>query len=75
MRAANLIVGVKAFHGNPYDGHNLQSQLEQVAILMQDKHYHPDTAFVDLGYRGVHADNPSVGIVHSGTSVRQNQAR
>jgi transposase, IS5 family len=32
----NLIVGAKAFHGNPYDGHTLNEQLEQATILMQD---------------------------------------
>jgi IS5 family transposase len=32
----NLIVGAKAFHGNPCDGHTLNAQLEQAAILMQD---------------------------------------
>lgn len=66
----NLIVGAKAFHGNPYDGHTLQAQLEQASILMQDTHHQPATAFVDLGYRGVDADNPSVRIVHRGKSKR-----
>jgi IS5 family transposase len=32
----NLIVGARAFHGNPYDGHTLNEQLEQATILMQD---------------------------------------
>src|SRR5690606_33252281 len=32
----NLIVGARAFHRNPYDGHTLSSQLEQATILMQD---------------------------------------
>jgi len=30
----------------------------------------PTTAFVDLGYRGVDADNPNVYIVHRGKSKR-----
>ena len=66
----NLIVGAKAFHGNPYDGHTLQAQLEQATILMQDSAVLPTTAFVDLGYRGVDADNPDVRIVHRGKSKR-----
>lgn len=66
----NLIVGAKSFHGNPYDGHTLNEQLEQAAILMQDSAVKPATAFVDLGYRGVDADNPDVHIVHRGKSKR-----
>ena len=47
----NLIVGAKAFHGNPYDGHTLAEQLEQATILMQACQAKPQTAFIDLGYR------------------------
>nr|WP_315859866.1 IS5 family transposase [Mesopusillimonas faecipullorum] len=66
----NLIVGARAFHGNPYDGHTLREQLEQATILMQDSDAKPATAFVDLGYRGVDADNPDVHIVHRGKAKR-----
>lgn len=66
----NLIVGARAFHGNPYDGHTLNEQLEQATILMQDSAVKPVTAFVDLGYRGVDADNPDVHIVHRGKAKR-----
>ena len=66
----NLIVGARAFHGNPYDGHTLTEQLEQAMILMQDSAVKPATAFVDLGYRGVDADNPDVHIVHRGKTKR-----
>lgn len=66
----NLIVGARAFHGNPYDGHTLNEQLEQATILMQDSRAKPATAFVDLGYRGVDADNPEVHIVHRGKVKR-----
>lgn len=66
----NLIVGARAFHGNPYDGHTLREQLEQAAILMQDIRTTPATAFVDLGYRGVDGDNPDVHIVHRGKAKR-----
>ena len=66
----NLIVGARAFHGNPYDGHTLNEQLAQATILMQDSAAKPATAFVDLGYRGVDADNPDVHIVHRGKTKR-----
>jgi IS5 family transposase len=62
----NLIVGARAFTGNPYDGHTLWEQLEQATILMQDTGHKPTTAYVDLGYRGVDADNPGVAIKHRG---------
>ena len=62
----NLIVGAKAFAGNPFDGHTLREQLEQAAILMQDTGMKPTTAYVDLGYRGVDADNPGIDIKHRG---------
>ena len=67
----NLIVGARAFHGNPYDGHTLNEQLEQATILMQDCAMQaPGTVFVDLGYRGVDADNPDVRVVHRGKPTR-----
>jgi len=62
----NLIVGAKTFVGNPFDGHTLREQLEQAAILMQDTGVRPTTAYVDLGYRGVDADNPDIAIKHRG---------
>jgi hypothetical protein len=43
----NLIVGARAFHGNPYDGHTLSARVEQAGILMQDCGHKPTTAFVD----------------------------
>jgi len=62
----NLIVGARAFAGNPYDGHTLREQLEQATILMQDTGAVPAHAYVDLGYRGVDSDNPTVRIAHRG---------
>lgn len=66
----NLIVGAKAFHGNPYDGHTLHAQLEQASILMQDTGVKPHTVFVDRGYRGMEQHNPGVRIVHPGKPKR-----
>jgi IS5 family transposase len=62
----NLIVGARSFAGKPYNGHTLNEQLEQASILMQDTGQRPQTAYVDLGYRGVDADNPGIAIKHRG---------
>jgi len=66
----NLIVGARAFEGNPYDGHTLAEQVEQATILMQDTGVKPNTAWVDLGYRGVDAENPAIQIKHRGKKTR-----
>jgi IS5 family transposase len=63
---SGLMVGARSFPGNPYDGHTLAEQLEQVRNLCQDIGVAPKTAIVDLGYRGVDADNPGVEIIHRG---------
>ena len=71
----NLIVGARAFHGNPYSGHTLTEQLEQATILMQDSNAKPATAFVDPGLPGVdgqpdvHIDAP--GRNQSGSVSRK----
>jgi IS5 family transposase len=61
-----LMVGARSFPGNPYDGHVLSAQLEQTTNLLQDTGRAPKQVIVDLGYRGVDADNPGVQIVHRG---------
>ena len=61
-----LMVGARSFSGNPYDGHILAAQLEQTTNLMQDLGRCPTQAIVDLGFRGVDADNPGVQIIHRG---------
>ena len=45
----NWIVGIKSFHGNPYDGHTLSACLDQVKGLTG---WQSKEAYVDLGYRG-----------------------
>ena len=45
----NWIVGIGAYHGNPYDGHTLSSSLERIERLTG---WPVDEAYVDLGYRG-----------------------
>ena len=61
-----LMVGARSFPGNPYDGHVLSAQLEQTRNLLQDLGRSPKQVIVDLGYRGVDADNPGVQIIHRG---------
>jgi IS5 family transposase len=45
----NWIVGIGAFHGNPYDGHTLSESLAQSERIMEAT---PEHVYVDLGYRG-----------------------
>jgi IS5 family transposase len=72
-----LMVGARSFTGNPYDGHTLAEQLEQVAILTEDVVAPPRQVVVDLGFRGVDADNPGVELIHRGKikSLTQQQRR
>ena len=41
-------VGAKAIHGNPYNGHTLSDDMEQIERITRN----PAHAFVDMGYRG-----------------------
>jgi IS5 family transposase len=63
---SGLMVGARTFPGNPYDGHSLREQLEQVSILLEDTGKAPKEVVVDLGFRGVDQDNPGVQIIHRG---------
>lgn len=63
---SGLMVGARSFPGNPYDGHTLAPQLEQTRILLEDFGVEPQQAVVDLGYRGVDAENLGVQIIHRG---------
>jgi IS5 family transposase len=44
-----FVVGINSLQGNPYDGHTLESSLQQVLNLTGIK---VDQAFVDQGYKG-----------------------
>jgi len=44
----NFVLGVQAFHGNPYDGHTLKSAVSQAERLAE---FSAKELFVDLGYR------------------------
>ncbi len=61
-----LIVGAKRFIGNPFDGHTLAAQIKQANSLIQTSGKAITEAYVDLGYRGVDADNPGVRVMHRG---------
>jgi IS5 family transposase len=63
---SGLMVGARSFPGNPYDGHILSAQLEQTNILVDRWGSNPKEVVVDLGFRGVDHDNPSVQIIHRG---------
>ena len=63
----NLILGARSFPTNPYDGHTLNEQLEQAQILSDST---IRNVYVDLGYRGVDAANPTVSIKHRGKAKR-----
>jgi len=68
-----LIVGARAFPGNPYDGHVFAEQLEQTSILLQEVQGEArvKTVLTDLGYRGVHAD---VALVQLGPPRQEQDA-
>lgn len=45
----SFVLGCKALHGNPYDGHTLQSCIEQAQSITNTK---VTEAYVDRGYKG-----------------------
>lgn len=47
-----VVVGMRSMPGLPYDGHTVDSQLEQIEVLCGGT---PKIALVDRGYRGVEA--------------------
>ena len=56
---SNWIVGIQAFHNNPYDGATLKPAINQVQQLTGIR---PKEAVVDRGYRGKHYHPPDVKI-------------
>lgn len=58
-----FIVGMQALPGNPYDGHTLSGQIEQVERLTGVT---VERAYVDRGYKGhKHGGNAKVYIAHT----------
>lgn len=67
----NWIVGVKALHGNPYDGHTLKGSLQQAKELTGWK---PENAYCDRGYRGA-AKTIEEGInLHMGIKKKETRS-
>jgi len=60
------VVGIKALHGNPYDGHTLKGAHAQVAQLTGVK---PEEMFVDKGYRGTQHHPENVAVYISGRKL------
>jgi hypothetical protein len=61
-----LMLGAHTFPGKPCDGHILSAVLDQATNLIQDHAVKPEQIVVDLGFRGVDADNPGKQIIHRG---------
>ena len=65
----NWILGIQAIHGNPYDGHTLQSAVAQVERLMGGS---VKDVYVDLGYRGHHyTGDARINIVNFRSMARK----
>jgi transposase, IS5 family len=63
----NWVVGVKAFHNNPYDGHTLRDALRQVKSMVGRK---PRKIFCDRGYRGAPDTIPGTEVYLAGTRTQ-----
>jgi IS5 family transposase len=63
---SGLMLGSRTFPGNPYDGHALNAIMEQATKLTRDVGVTLKQIVVDLGFRGVDADNPDKEIIHRG---------
>ena len=64
------MLGARTFPGNPYAGHILSAVLEQARNMTQDVGVVFKQVVVDLGFRGVDADNPGAEIIHRGKFKR-----
>jgi IS5 family transposase len=60
----------RTFPGSPYVGHTLAAQIEQTTTLLESIGTKPNTAFVDLNYRGVDQEVPGIEVTHRGKSKR-----
>ena len=77
-KKSGIIIGAMAFEGNPYDGHTLLPQLDQVSDLMGKL---PRLALVDRGYKGrkeilgVEIKIPGSGRGHTAYEKNRDRAR
>jgi len=68
----SFIVGARSYAGNPYDGHTLADQLQQVETLTG---YKPAFCFVDRGYKGSGVDDVQVLIAGQKRGVPESEKR
>ena len=63
-KGGQFVLGTMSLHGNPYDGHTLGAQIDQVARLTG---HAVKRAYVDRGYRGhkVERDGLDITISHT----------
>lgn len=66
----SFVVGARSYPGNPYDGHTLGDQLQQVEILTGVK---PEESYVDRGYKGSGVED--VKVIVAGTKRLTAQER
>lgn len=57
----NWIVGAKALHGRPYDGHTIGAALNQIKSLVGK---YPSRIYLDKGYRGCLPPDPDITSVY-----------
>ncbi len=67
-----FIVGARSYPGNPYDGHTLEDQLQQVEVLTHQK---PEVCYVDRGYKGSGVTEPRVIIAGQKRGVSEKDKR
>ena len=67
-----FIVGARSYPGNPYDGHTLYDQLQQVHTITDIK---PDICLVDRGYRGHGVDDIKVLIAGQKRGISKKEQR
>jgi IS5 family transposase len=58
-KGGQFVLGAMSLPGNPYDGHTLSAQLDQVARVTGRK---PARAYVDRGYRGHGVDREGLEV-------------
>jgi IS5 family transposase len=69
----NWIIGVKAFHGNPYDGHTLSASIKQAEKITKRE---IEQAICDLGYRGHnYTGDCKIGIVPRNRKIKSRWKR
>ncbi|SBS39517.1 Transposase DDE domain protein [Marinomonas spartinae] len=68
----SFIVGARSYPGNPYDGHTLKDQLQQVETLTGKK---PETCFVDRGYKGSGVEDIKVLVTGQKRGVPKKEKR